>query len=343
MTFKGLKIFELSAKLGGRTVLQDISFQLQEGNVLAVLGPSGCGKSTLLKIIAGIVEPTCGHITWGSVDISKTPAHKRGVGLMFQNNALFPHMNVQENVRFGLEMLSVSKEEANDRTIDLLQLVGLKGYGNRAVDTLSGGESQRVALARVLAPEPRVVLLDEPFNSLDRALRRNLVDQVFEILRAKKITSIHVTHEGDEASLFSDSVLIIDNGQTINKGSFANIVSSPSNVLSAELLGLRTMWVPNAQFSYGKWSFSTPWGVKEHNGSESGRYQLLLRPELVQVSDIGAKALVTKAFYTAGQRYINCSIGDLKNFTVLSGRDTGVGESVYLTADLDSIEVLNDA
>lgn len=343
MTFNGLKISELSAKLAGRTVLQGINFQLQKGNVLAVLGPSGCGKSTLLKIIAGIVQPTCGNITWGSVDISKTPAHKRGVGLMFQNNALFPHMNVQENVRFGLEMLSVSKEEANDRTIDLLELVGLKGYGNRAVDTLSGGESQRVALARVLAPEPKVVLLDEPFNSLDRALRRTLVDQVFEILRAKKMTSIHVTHEGDEASLFSDSVLIINNGQTINKGSFATIVSSPSNVLSADLLGLRTMWVPKAQFRDGKWSFSTPWGVKEFTGSQSGRHQLLLRPELVQVSDTGAKALVTKAFYTAGQRYINCSIGDLKNFTVLSDRDTGVGESVYLTADLDSIEVLDDA
>ena len=181
MTFNGLKISELSAKLAGRTVLQGINFQLQKGNVLAVLGPSGCGKSTLLKIIAGIVQPTCGNITWGSVDISKTPAHKRGVGLMFQNNALFPHMNVQENVRFGLEMLSVSKEEANDRTIDLLELVGLKGYGNRAVDTLSGGESQRVALARVLAPEPKVVLLDEPLAALDPLIIQDIQKYIMKI------------------------------------------------------------------------------------------------------------------------------------------------------------------
>ena len=184
MTFNGLEISEVSAELGGKRVLQSISFSLKSGNVLAVLGPSGCGKSTLLKVIAGIVNPTDGHIFWNSADILNTPSHKRGIGLMFQNNALFPHMSVHDNIRFGLEMLSVPKDEANDRTLELLELVGQKDYGNRSIDSLSGGESQRVALARVLAPEPKLVLLDEPFNSLDRSLRRSLVDQVFEILRA---------------------------------------------------------------------------------------------------------------------------------------------------------------
>ena len=147
MTFNGLEISEVSAELGGKRVLQSISFSLKSGNVLGVLGPSGCGKSTLLKVIAGIVNPTDGHIFWNSADILNTPSHKRGIGLMFQNNALFPHMSVHDNIRFGLEMLSVPKDEANDRTVDLLNLVDLKGYGNRAVDSLSGGESQRVALA----------------------------------------------------------------------------------------------------------------------------------------------------------------------------------------------------
>ena len=340
MTFNGLELSEVSAELGGKRVLQSINFSLQEGNVLGVLGPSGCGKSTLLKVIAGIVTPTDGQIFWNSVDVSKTPAHKRGIGLMFQNNALFPHMSVHENIRFGLEMLSVPKDEANDRTIDLLELVDLKGYGNRAVDSLSGGESQRVALARVLAPEPKLVLLDEPFNSLDRALRRNLVDQVFEILRAKKITSIHVTHEGDEASLFSDSILIIEDGQIINKGTFAEIIDLPSNVVSAELLGLRTIWVPDAHFRDGNWIFSTPWGFKEHNGQKSERYQLLLRPHHIQLSNNGLEAIVTKTFHTTGQRYINCNIGNLNNLTVLVDDDISVGESIHLAVDLDSIEVL---
>ena len=259
---------------------------------------------------------------------------------MFQNNALFPHMNVHENIRFGLEMLSVPKDEANDRTIDLLELVDLKAYGNRAIDSLSGGESQRVALARVLAPEPKLVLLDEPFNSLDRALRRNLVDQVFEILRAKKITSIHVTHEGDEASLFSDSILIIEDGQIINKGTFAEIIDLPSNVVSAELLGLRTIWVPDAHFRDGNWIFSTPWGFKEHNGQKSERYQLLLRPHHIQLSNDGLEATVTKTFHTTGQKYINCSIGNLNNLTVLVDDDISVGDSIHLAVDLDSIEVL---
>lgn len=340
MTFNGLEISEVSVELGGKRVLQSINVSLEAGNVLAVLGPSGCGKSTLLKVIAGIVTPTDGQIFWNSVDVSKTPAHKRGIGLMFQNNALFPHMSVHENIRFGLEMLSVPKDEANERTIALLELVDLKGYGNRAVDSLSGGESQRVALARVLAPEPKLVLLDEPFNSLDRALRRNLVDQVFEILRAKKITSIHVTHEGDEASLFSDSILIIEDGQIINKGTFAEIIDLPSNVVSAELLGLRTIWVPDAHFRDGNWIFSTPWGFKEHNGQKSERYQLLLRPHHIQLSNNGLEAIVTKTFHTTGQRYINCNIGNLNNLTVLVDDDISVGESIHLAVDLDSIEVL---
>ncbi len=340
MTFNGLEISEVSAELGGESVLQSISFKLQEGNVLAVLGPSGCGKSTLLKVIAGIVTPTDGQILWNSVDILKTSAHKRGIGLMFQNNALFPHMNVHDNIRFGLEMLSIPNDEANDRTADLLELVDLKGDGDRAVDSLSGGESQRVALARVLAPEPKVVLLDEPFNSLDRALRRTLVDQVFEILRAKKITSIHVTHEGDEASQFSDSILIIENGQIMNKGTFAEIIDFPLNVLSADLIGLRTIWVPDAQFHNGKWTFMTPWGAKEYNGQKSERYQLLLRPDHVQISNDGLEAVVTKNFHTAGQKYINCRVGNIKNLAVLVDSGFSVGESIYLSVDLESIEVL---
>ena len=340
MTFNGLEISEVSAELGGESVLQSISFSLQEGNGLAILGPSGCGKSTLLKVIAGIVTPTYGQIFWNSVDISKTPAHKRGIGLMFQSNALFPHMSVHDNIRFGLEMLSVPKDEANDRTDHLLELVDLKGYGNRSIDSLSGGESQRVALARVLAPEPKLVLLDEPFNSLDRALRRTLVDQVFEILRAKKITSIHVTHEGDEASLFSDSILIIENGQIINEGTFTEIIDLPMNVLSADLLGLRTILVPDAQFHNGKWSFSTPWGSLEYDGSELETYQLLLRPDHIQISNNGLEALVTKTFHTAGQKFVNCSVGNLKNLTVSVDSDISVGESIHLAVDLDSIEVL---
>ena len=154
--------------------------------------------------------------------------------------------------------------------LTLLELVGLKDYGNRSVDSLSGGESQRVALARVLAPEPKLVLLDEPFNSLDRSLRRSLVDQVFEILRAKKITSIHVTHEGDEASLFSDSIIIIENGQIINQGTFAEVIDLPMNVLSADLLGLRTIWVPDAHFQDNNWIFRHP-GVSKNITDKSRR------------------------------------------------------------------------
>ena len=259
---------------------------------------------------------------------------------MFQNNALFPHMSVHDNIRFGLEMLPIPKDEANDRTVELLELVGLKDYGNRSIDSLSGGESQRVALARVLAPEPKLVLLDEPFNSLDRSLRRSLVDQVFEILRAKKITSIHVTHEGDEASLFSDSIIIIENGQIINQGTFAEVIDLPMNVLTADLLGLRTIWVPDAHFQDNIWIFSTPWGVKEYKGQESERYQLLLRPDRIQLSNNGVEAIVTKNFHAAGQRYIHCNIGDLSSLTVLVDDDISVGDSIYLAVDLDSIEVL---
>ena len=135
--------------------------------------------------------------------------------------------------------------------------------------------------------------MDEPFNSLDRALRRNLVEQVFEILRAKKITSIHVTHEGDEASLFSDSILIIEDGQVINKGTFTEIINSPMNVVSAELLGLRTVWAPDAHFRDGTWSFSTPFGSIEYDGSKSEDITFIA-PEHIQLSNDGLEAIVTK-------------------------------------------------
>ena len=178
MKSEGLRVGGLSVHLNETPILSDINFEIRAGETLAILGPSGCGKSTLLKSISGLVPITTGDIFWNLQSLLSSPVHKRGIGLMFQNHALFPHKTVQENVRFGLEMKKIPKGQSDDAVRELLDLVGLRGYESRSVQTLSGGESQRVALARALAPEPKLIMLDEPFNALDRSLRRRLIEEI---------------------------------------------------------------------------------------------------------------------------------------------------------------------
>jgi thiamine transport system ATP-binding protein len=186
------------------TVLDDVSLSLDVGEVLALLGPSGSGKSTLLRVIAGIVEPDAGTVLVDGIDVTRTPTHRRGVGMVFQDNQLFPHLSTLDNVTFGLKMAGMDRVGRSERGARWLDRVGLAGFGPRSVTELSGGESKRVALARTLAAEPAVVLLDEPLTGLDRALHDRLAVDLAEILRDAKVTAVLVTHDPDEASTVAD-------------------------------------------------------------------------------------------------------------------------------------------
>ena len=199
-----LDIREVVVRFDGRTVLDHVSLQVDTGEVVAVLGPSGSGKSTLLRVVAGLLEPDSGAVLVDGDDVTHRPAHLRRIGLVFQDEQLFPHLDVAGNIAFGLRMRGDDTAAIRTRVDELLELVGLRGFGDRRVDRLSGGEAKRVALARSLAPRPAVLLLDEPLTGLDRELHDRLAAELATMLRSTGTTALLVTHDVDEAAAIAD-------------------------------------------------------------------------------------------------------------------------------------------
>lgn len=206
-----LEVRDVSVRFGTTDVLDGVSMSVDDATITGLLGPSGSGKSTLLRVIAGIVDPDAGHVLIDGDDITGVPTHRRSVGMVFQDEQLFPHLDVGDNVAFGLRMAGVGAAERRARAARLLDLVGLDGFAKRSIDRLSGGEAKRVALARSLAPEPRVLLLDEPLTGLDRDLREHLAVEIEQVLRATATTAVWVTHDADEADRVADRVVHLGN------------------------------------------------------------------------------------------------------------------------------------
>ncbi len=202
-----LVVDSVSVSFAGHAVLRQFSLIIPTHAVVALTGRSGSGKSTLLKVIAGLVQPDSGTVSWDGVDLTRVPTHLRGVGMVFQDRVLFPHLDVYGNIAFGLRRSGIDKRAITQRVEELLHLVGLEGFAKRKVDTLSGGEAQRVALARALAPRPRVLLLDEPLGALDLDTRRQLTADLALLLRKDGTTALHITHDPDEAAQVADVVV----------------------------------------------------------------------------------------------------------------------------------------
>jgi thiamine transport system ATP-binding protein len=204
-----LAVDDVSVRFGVRVVLDAVDLHVAAGEIVALLGPSGSGKSTLLRVIAGIVPADSGRVVLDGVDITRTPTHRRSVGMVFQDEQLFPHMDVAGNVGFGLRMAGLDKQARGVRVAALLELVGLAGFGSRRIEGLSGGERKRVALARSLAPQPKLLLLDEPLTGLDRELRDRLAVEVRAILASQGTTAVWVTHDTDEATMAAGRTVAI--------------------------------------------------------------------------------------------------------------------------------------
>ena len=233
-----LEIIDVSKSFGNIEALHKISFSVAKGEIVAILGPSGCGKSTLLSIISGLITPDKGNIKWDSISLNSVPPHLRNFGLMFQDNALFPHRNVFGNVAFGLQQLRMEPEEINKQVHSILSIVGMRKLAERDVLSLSGGEQQRVALARTIAPKPRLLMLDEPLGSLDRNLREQLLNELRHILTQLEQTVIYVTHDQEEAFTIADRVAIINAGKLIQIDCPQDIYNRPSSTFVARFLGL---------------------------------------------------------------------------------------------------------
>lgn len=227
----------ISVSFDGQPILKDLNLYIRDGEFITLLGPSGCGKTTTLRIIAGFLEPDQGEVVFEGKVINGVPAYKRQVNTIFQRYALFPHLNVYENIAFGLRLKKMKERDIQAKVSEMLTLVNLKGFGSRRIDSLSGGQQQRVAIARALAVDPRVVLLDEPLGALDLKLRKDMQVELKNIQQRLGITFIYVTHDQEEALSMSDTIVVMDSGEIQQIGTPTDIYNEPKNAFVADFIG----------------------------------------------------------------------------------------------------------
>ena len=232
-----IEIKNVSKTYGDNTVLNNLSLNIRKNEFLTLLGPSGCGKTTTLKILAGFENSDIGKVLFNDEDISALPPYKRQLNTVFQKYALFPHMNVYENIAFGLKIKKVSKNEIYKKVSEMLKLVALEGFEKRSIDSLSGGQQQRVAIARALVNEPKVLLLDEPLGALDLKLRKEMQSELKRIQQRLGITFIFVTHDQEEALTMSDTIVVMNKGIIQQMGSPEDIYNEPANAFVADFIG----------------------------------------------------------------------------------------------------------
>ncbi len=237
MKKKDVVLENVTKKFGDIVAVNDISFSVKKGEFFSLLGPSGCGKTTTLRMLAGLEKPTKGKIYIGEEDVSEVAPFERPCNLFFQNVALFPHMNVSENIAFGLEMKKLPKSEIKKRVKELLDVVGLPGFEKRRTKELSGGQAQRIGVARALARKPRVLLLDEPLGPLDLKLREEMMIELKRIQKVVGTTFIYVTHDQGEAITMSDEIAVMKEGRIIQIGSTEGLYNKPRTAFVAEFIG----------------------------------------------------------------------------------------------------------
>lgn len=232
-----VELKNISVSFDNEQVLKDLNLSITDKEFITFLGPSGCGKTTTLRIIAGFVEPDSGDVLFDGKKINGVPAYKRQVNTIFQRYALFPHLNVYENVAFGLRLKKMKENEVDEKVKEMLSLVNLSGLEKRKIDTLSGGQQQRVAIARAIANNPKVLLLDEPLAALDLKPRKDMQTELKKIQQQLGITFIFVTHDQEEALSMSDRVVVMDNGKIQQVGTPQDIYNEPKNAFVADFIG----------------------------------------------------------------------------------------------------------
>ncbi len=283
------KIIELKGvakSFDGETILDNIDLDVHEKEFMTLLGPSGCGKTTTLRIIAGFVTPDSGEVMFDGELINELPPYKRSVNTVFQKYALFPHLNVYENIAFALRLKKVSEEEIYERVEEMLTMVNLKGFEKRDVNLLSGGQQQRVAIARALINKPRVLLLDEPLGALDLKLRKDMQNELKNIQRKTGITFIYVTHDQEEALSMSDTVVVMANGKIQQIGTPTDIYNEPENAFVADFIGESNI-IDGVMLDDYKAKFSGHEFECLDKGFEKNEpVDVVIRPEDVDVVDV---------------------------------------------------------
>ena len=291
----------VTKKFDDTTAVDDLSLEVQRGSFFALLGPSGCGKTTTLRMIGGFEEPTEGTIYLGDEPVSGTPPYKRDVNTVFQSYALFPHLNIFENVAFGLRRKGVSKGDVRGRVFSILELVGLSGFEKRKPRQLSGGQQQRVALARALVNKPRVLLLDEPLGALDLKLRKQMQLELKAIQNDVGITFIHVTHDQEEAMTMADGIAIMNAGKIEQLGAPADLYERPQTAFVASFLGISNL-LPGTVTGPGTVRLAEGTEVRvppEALNGRMGKVAVGVRPEKIRVGHAEENRLTGRLLETA--------------------------------------------
>lgn len=349
-----LKAVGLSVSFGGVKAVDNVSLTVEEDDLVCLLGPSGCGKTTLLRVIAGLEEPDGGEVRFDGNVLNDMRPQQRGFGLMFQDLALFPHMDVFGNIAFGLRMQGLSRPTTVERVDTLLELVDMSGYSRRKVHELSGGERQRVALARALAPEPRLLMLDEPLGALDRVLRDSLQGQVRRILKEVGVSAIYVTHDRDEAFAMADRLAFMNRGRIVQIGTPEEVFAAPRDEFVARSLGfdniLRGLIRSRAYYVEVECGIGTVYGrpsiaATEIGGEvllliEDGGIELRIGPESGEPNKNELVATVAERSFRSGEYVVKLRIGE----GLLSYRSAHApvaeGQEVRVAIDPDAIRFL---
>ncbi|WNL37649.1 ABC transporter ATP-binding protein [Halomonas sp. PAMB 3232] len=298
---------------GGHVALEPLDLHIKAGETLVLLGPSGCGKTTTLRIISGLERPDPGgQVHFGERDVTALPIEKRDVGMVFQNYALFPNMNVADNITYGLRIQKLSRAEIDRRLAEVLEMVDLKGYAERSIGALSGGQKQRVALARAIAVRPRVLLFDEPLAALDAKLRDRLRLEIGALLRELGITAVYVTHDQDEAMALGDRIAVMQAGRIAQLGSPREIYHQPANAFVADFIGAVNRLAVQSQVSDG--TFCVP-GCTLRASHLATANTLYCRPEDIQVVPIENAQL-------KGRIIESVFLGQAQQLAVDTGNDT---------------------
>lgn len=288
-----VRLENLTKQYGGQvTAVDSVSLTVKAGEILALLGPSGCGKTTCLRMVAGLVDPTSGEIVVGGKPTTHTPVHRRNVGMLFQNYALFPHMTVAENVAFGLEMRGVARAVRDEKVRQALDLVQLGTFGDRLPVQLSGGQQQRVALARALVIEPSMLLLDEPLGALDKGLRESMQVEIRSLQQRLGLTTIMVTHDQDEALTMADQIAVMRNGKLEQIASAGDVYQKPATRFVAGFIGASNFFEATVSERNGQGARMTTTSglvldVEDTGGVRDDKVVVTVRPEAVSVSPLG--------------------------------------------------------
>ena len=343
MEKKIIELKNISKNFEDQQVLKGIDLNIYENEFLTLLGPSGCGKTTLLRIIGGFEEPSNGQLIFDGKDISKVPPYKREVNTVFQKYALFPFLNVADNIAFGLNLKKMDKDVIEKKVSRMLELVGLKGFEKRDVTLLSGGQQQRVAIARALVNEPKVLLLDEPLGALDAKLRKDMQTELKKIQKEVGITFIFVTHDQEEALSMSDTIVVLNDGVIQQIGTPMDIYNEPQNRFVAEFIGESNIIEGNMIKDCLVNFDGIDWECVDKGFKDNEDIEVVLRPEDMDVVEPEAGkvsgTIISKVFMGVHYEYLVETKN--RNYKVHKTENYEIGKKVGLTIDPFDIQVMH--